>query len=195
MLRSARLTVALAFLAFLFAGSLSAGNASAQMMHFTLNVVVQTEDGADVPAGQVCVSGEVDPICQDIPEGTPSGREFEFDGLADGDHEVTVSAEPYLEAVSQVTLTEDVTTITVTLEFEQVVPTETAAPTEVAIPTEAAAPTATPSTAAGAGTTSLPSTGTGSTETTGSTTALLLVISGLLFGLFSLVLTRRQRTR
>ena len=136
MLRPLRLAIALSLL---LAAALSLNTASAQMMHFTLNVVVQTDDGADVPAGQVCVSGEVNPICQDIPDGTPYGREFSFPDLADGDHEVTVSAEPYLEAVQDVTLTDNETTITITLVTEQTPP--TAAPTEVVAPTEAAAPT------------------------------------------------------
>jgi len=78
-------------LTFVLTAGLSMHQASAQMQHFTLNVVVQTEDGADVPVGQVCVSGEVDNVCQDIPAGTPSGREFAFDGLGDGDHDVTVT--------------------------------------------------------------------------------------------------------
>jgi hypothetical protein len=98
---------------------MAASNASAQMMHFTLNVVIETSDGGNIPAGQVCVSGEVDPICQDIPADTPSGREFSFPGLADGEHDITVNAEPYLEAVDHVTITELETTVTITLEREE----------------------------------------------------------------------------
>lgn len=192
MLRPLRLAIALSLL---IAAGVSLDTASAQMMHFTLNVVIQTDDGADIPAGQVCVSGEVNPICQDIPTGTPYGREFSFPDLADGDHEVTVSAEPYLEAVDEVTLTDNESTITVTLVTEQTPPTEAApsetAPTEVA-PIEAAAPTE----AAGANNTALPNTGTGAAATADSPSALaLLIAAGLVLGLCSLVLTRRRRTR
>lgn len=95
-----------------------ASNASAQMMHFNLDVVVETADGGNIPAGQVCVSGEVGPICIDIPADTPSGRDFYFEGLADGEHSITVNAEPYLEALDTVTLTEIDTTVTITLERE-----------------------------------------------------------------------------
>lgn len=99
--------------------------ASAQMMHFTVYVVIETEDGLPIPAGEVCVSGEVDPICQDIPADTPTGREFEFDGLGPEDHEVTVSAEPYLEALGTASFGDsNDTTITLTLVREVTPPTD-----------------------------------------------------------------------
>jgi hypothetical protein len=146
--------------------SLSLNAASAQMMHFTLNVVVETADGGAIPAGEVCVSGEVDPICQDIPADSPSGKEFSFPGLADGDHDVTVSAEPYLEGVDTVTITENTTTITIVLEME-----DTAPPAE-----------------------ELPNTGSGSTvDTADSTQALMLLTGGMAVAMALLALVQRRR--
>lgn len=155
------------------AGSLSLNQASAQMMHFTLNIVIETEDGSDIPEGQVCVSGEVDPICMDT-GGNPSGREFSFTGLADGPHDVTINAGDYLEIVDTVTLTEDITTVTYTLQKEQTPPT-----------TE---PTAEPTTDV------LPNTGTGATvDSEGSSAVSLLSMSAVLLVMASLVLMLRRR--
>lgn len=113
-------TLRIAVIAMLaLAAGMVASNTSAQMMHYTLNVVVETEDGANIPAGQVCVSGEVDPICIDIPDGTPSGREFAFSDLALGQHDITVNAEPYLEAVDSVDFSEDQQVVTITLQHEE----------------------------------------------------------------------------
>ncbi|MGI8485692.1 MAG: hypothetical protein ACR2OU_15700 [Thermomicrobiales bacterium] len=164
---------------FAIVGGMSVQAVSAQMMHFTLNVVVQTEDGAELPGGQVCVSGEVNPICQDI-GGNPSGREFSFPGLADGDHDITVSgADPYLDIADHVTLTEDTTTVTETLQLEQAVPTAvaTAAPDAPVTP-------------------SLPNTGAGATTgTSGSNApAMLMVISILaIVGFAGSVMQLRKR--
>ncbi len=134
----------------------------------TLNVVIETEDGSEIPDGEVCVSGEVDPICQ-ATGGNPSGREFSFSGLADGDHEVTVNAGDYLEIVDTVTLTENETTITLTLEMEQTTPPAT----------------------------DLPDTGTGSTLENDSTrNGILLVLTGVLFlGSLSLAVAQRRSGR
>ena len=150
------------------AASLSLNAASAQMMHFTLNVVIETEDGSEIPAGEVCVSGEVDPICQDV-GGNPSGREFSFPGLADGDHEVTVNAGDYLEIVDTVTLTGNETTITLTLQMEQTAPPAS----------------------------DLPDTGTGSTLTTNANPngTMLLLIGGLFIGTLTLALAQRRLGR
>jgi hypothetical protein len=145
--------------------ALSLNAASAQMMHFTLNVVVETADGGAIPAGEVCVSGEVNPICQDIPADSPSGKEFSFPGLADGEHEVTVSAEPYLEAVDNPVLTENTTTITITLQKE-----DTAPPAD-----------------------ELPDTGAGTTVETAGNQALMLVTGGLALGMLSLAVAWRRR--
>ncbi|MDQ3657245.1 MAG: PEGA domain-containing protein [Chloroflexota bacterium] len=147
------------------AASLSLNAASAQMMHFTLNVVIETEDGSEIPAGEVCVSGEVDPICQDT-GGNPSGREFSFTGLADGDHEVTVNAGDYLEIVDTVTLTENETTITLTLEMEQTAPPAS----------------------------ELPDTGSGPVAEASATSSTLLIAGGfaLILAAFGLVLHRRE---
>lgn len=151
------------------AGSLSLSQASAQMMHFTLNIVIETEDGSDIPDGEVCVSGEVDPICMET-GGNPSGREFSFTGLADGPHDVTINAGDYLEIVDTVTLTENTTTVTYTLEKEQTPPT--------------AEPTADV----------LPNTGSGAAVATASSSAaLLLATSGLLLGIASVVVMLRRR--
>lgn len=150
--------------------SLSVTSASAQMQHFTLNVVIETADGGTIPGGQVCVSGEVEPICQDIPAGTPSGREFAFADLADGDHEITIGgADPYLDIIDNVTISEIDTTVTEVLQLEQVVPTP--------VP-------------------DLPNTGVGSSAAAGSssTTVLLLAASGAL-GLLSLSVMQLRRRR
>ncbi|MGN6030777.1 MAG: hypothetical protein ACTHQE_03855 [Thermomicrobiales bacterium] len=149
------LRVAIVAMLALVAG-MAASNASAQMMHYTLNVVVETEDGSAIPAGQVCVSGEVDPICQDIPDGTPSGREFAFPDLALGQHDVTVNADPYLEAVDTVDFSEDQQVVTLTLQME-VTPGET--------------PTAVPA---------LPDTGAGITASHDGGSISFLLVTGLL---------------
>lgn len=151
--------------------SLSVSQTSAQMMHFTLNIVIETEDGSDIPEGQVCVSGEVDPICIDT-GGNPSGREFSFTGLADGPHDVTINAGDYLEIVDTVTLTEDTTTVTYTLQMEQI-PTTPEPTTEV-----------------------LPNTGVGTTSNVAeqSTAALLLAAASIVLGLASVSLMLRRRS-
>lgn len=150
-------TIRIAIVAMLaLAAGMVAANASAQMMHYTLNVVVETADGGNIPAGQVCVSGEVDPICIDIPDGTPSGREFSFPDLGSGSHDVTVNAEPYLEGVTSVDLTEDQQVVTITLQMEET-PGET--------PTPAPA---------------LPDTGAGTTASHDDGSSSFLLITGLL---------------
>ncbi|MGC4105802.1 MAG: hypothetical protein QM753_05500 [Thermomicrobiales bacterium] len=153
--------------------SMVAANASAQMMHYTLNVVVETEDGSNIPAGQVCVSGEVDPICIDIPDGTPSGREFAFSDLALGQTEVTVNADPYLEAVSNVDFSEDQQVVTIVLQMEET-PGATVTPAPV-----------------------LPNTGTGNVSHDGGSSSFLAIV-GLLgaagtFAVASSALRRKQR--
>lgn len=97
--------------------------ASAQMMHFELDITIETEDGSPIPAGTVCVSGEVDDICQDIPADTPSGRDFLFTGLADGEHTITVNAGDYLEAVDYANAADPATEVTIVLYMEET-PTE-----------------------------------------------------------------------
>ncbi|HYJ13496.1 MAG TPA: hypothetical protein VEW66_07890 [Thermomicrobiales bacterium] len=101
----------------------SVQSASAQMMHFELDITIETEDGSPIPAGTVCVSGEVDPICQDIPADTPSGRDFLFTGLADGEHTITVNAGDYLEAVDYADAANPATEVTIVLYMEET-PTE-----------------------------------------------------------------------
>jgi hypothetical protein len=153
------------------ATALSLNAASAQMMHFTLNISIFTEDGAELPEGQVCVSGEVDPICQDV-GGNPSGREFSFPGLADGPHDVTINAGDYLEIVDTVTLTEDTTNVEYTLEHEQTPPDNgDDTPAEV-----------------------LPETGTGAMASTGgSSSALLLGVGSLVFAMLAFAVGQRRR--
>ena len=150
------------------AASLSVNAASSQTLA-TLNVVVETEDGSEIPDGQVCVTGEGDPICQDV-GGNPSGREFSFPDLTAGaDYEVTVNAGDYLEAVDSVTLSEETTTITLTLVMEQ-----TAPPADDV----------------------LPDTGSGSTANIDANSqALMLITGGLAVGLLSLSLLQRRRER
>lgn len=98
---------------------LSVKPASAQMMHYDLNVTVILTSDELLTGGQVCVSGEVDDICQDIESGTESGQVYSFTGLGGGEHTVTVAGDPYLEAVDYATL-EDVTTdISISLYMEE----------------------------------------------------------------------------
>jgi hypothetical protein len=153
MMKSVRIALVALFALF---GGLSLQAVSAQMMHFNLDITIQTEDGADIPGGQVCVSGEVNPICQDI-GGNPSGRDFFFSGLADGDHTVTISgADPYLDITDTVNLSQDTTSVTYTLQKEQPLP-----------PAQTTAP-------------ALPVTGAGTMAgTPGSTTPLLMIVGML----------------
>lgn len=137
MTKSLRMTLAALFA---LLGGLSLQVAAAQMMHFNLDITIQTEDGTDIPGGQVCVSGEVNPICQDI-GGNPSGRDFYFSGLADGDHQVTIrGADPYLDITDTVTLKDVDTSVTYTLQKEQTPP--TAGPTSPSLPNTGAGTTA-----------------------------------------------------
>lgn len=153
MTKSLRVTIVAMFA---LLGGLSLHIASARMMHFTLDITIQTEDGADIPGGQVCVSGEVNPICQDI-GGNPSGRDFFFSGLADGQHMVTITgADPYLDISDTVNLTQNDTAVTYTLQKEQTPP--TVAPTTAALPV----------------------TGTGTAATTGGISTPLLIFIALL---------------
>ena len=94
-------------------------SASAQMMHYALDITIETEDGSPIPAGTVCVSGEVGEICQDIPADTPSGRDFFFDGLGDEEHTITVNAGDYLEAVDYATAADPATAVTIVLYMEE----------------------------------------------------------------------------
>lgn len=116
MLRTLRL-VSITLFALLAASSFQA--ASAQMMHFELDVTVETEDGSPIPAGTVCINsvtgGET---CQDIPDGTPSGRDFLFTGLPDGEHTITVNAGDYLEAIAYGTPADPAAEVTVVLYME-----------------------------------------------------------------------------
>ena len=157
------------------ATALSLNAASAQMMHFNLDITIQTEDGSDIPDGTVCVSNVTGgDTCMDI-GGNPSGRDFYFSGLADGEHSVTINAGDYLEIVDTVTLTEETTSVTYTLQHEQTPPADN-----------------------GSGETpanTLPSTGTGTTAATGAPTALVLATASLLvglLGLLSLAVSRRR---
>lgn len=161
------------------AASLTFNAVSAQMMHFNLDITIETVDGADIPGGQVCVSDVTGgDTCQDI-GGNPSGRDFYFPGLTDGDHSVTISgADPYLDIDDTVTLTEDDTAVSYTLQLEETPPT----------PATDVTPEPTSSGAA-----SLPSTGTG-TGTPASDN--WLIVAGLLamtLAAGSLVVARRQR--
>jgi hypothetical protein len=154
------------------AAALSLNMASAQMMHFNLDITIQTEDGSDIPAGQVCVSsvtgGET---CMDV-GGNPSGRDFFFSGLADGEHTVTINAGNYLEIVDTVTLTEETTSVPYTLQHEVTPPADDGsggAPAEV-----------------------LPATGTGAAVGSEAPMALVLLAGSLLLGLMSLAVSRRR---
>lgn len=82
--------IALAVMA--LAAVFSVQAASAQMMHDVVYIVVETSDGSNLERGEVCISGETEEVCQEIPAGTPSGREFEFDGVADGEHTISAAA-------------------------------------------------------------------------------------------------------
>jgi hypothetical protein len=150
--------------------ALSLSAASAQMMHFNLDITIQTEDGSPIPDGQVCVSNVTGgDTCMDV-GGNPSGRDFYFSGLADGEHTVTINAGDYLEIVDTVTLTEETTSVTYTLQHEQTPPDSGSANT-------------------------LPTTGTGAAVATGTSTALLLATASLLvglLGLLSLAVSRRR---
>lgn len=152
------------------ATALSLNAASAQMMHFTLNITINTEDGSQIPDGQVCVSNATGgDTCQDV-GGNPSGREFSFPGLADGDHSVTINAGDYLEIVDTVNLTEDVTSVSYTLQHEQTPPDTGSTDT-------------------------LPTTGTGPAVASGTPTALLLATASLLVGLLGLLALAVSRRR
>lgn len=93
--------------------------ASAQMMHYELNVTLNLTSTQLLTGGTVCVSGEVDDICQDIAPGSGPNPGYTFTGLGGGDHTVTVNGDPYLEAVTYVTLIDDVTNITIDLQMEE----------------------------------------------------------------------------
>ncbi len=154
------------------ASALSLNAASAQMMHFNLDITIQTEDGSDLPDGTVCIDsvtgGET---CMDI-GGNPSGRDFFFSGLPDGPHTVTINAGDYLEIVDEVDLVDETTSVTYTLQHEQTPPSDNGsggAPADV-----------------------LPSTGTGTAVASGTPMALLLLAGSLLLGLLSLAASRRR---
>jgi hypothetical protein len=98
---------------------LSVQSASAQMMHFALDITVETADGSPIPAGTICVTGEVGDICQDIPAGTPNGRDFYFDGLGDEEHTITVNAGDYLEAIDYANAADPATAVTIVLYMEE----------------------------------------------------------------------------
>lgn len=108
---------ALALLGTLLA--ITAMPASAQMMHYNLDVLVVLNADEVMTGGTVCVSGEVDDICQDIAQGTGSGEIYSFTGLGSGDHTVTVNGDPYLEAVDYATLEDETTEITINLYMEE----------------------------------------------------------------------------
>lgn len=98
---------------------LAGSNASAQMMHYDLTVQISLNGSSPLHQGQVCVTGEVEPICQDIKPGTQVGTDYTFTGLAGGEHDVTVSGvDPYLDAVAHVDLTETSTVVGIELEME-----------------------------------------------------------------------------
>jgi hypothetical protein len=109
--------VTIAIFALLAVSSLQA--ASAQMMHYALDITIETEDGSPIPAGTVCVTGEVSDICQDIPADTPSGRDFYFEGLGDEEHTITVNAGDYLEAVDYANAADPATAVTIVLYMEE----------------------------------------------------------------------------
>ncbi len=105
-------------LALLAALSMQAG--SAQMMHFSLDITIETEDGSAIPAGTVCIDSVTGgQTCQDIPDGTPSGRDFLFTGLPDGEHTITVNAGDYLEAVDYADAGDPATEVTIVLYMEE----------------------------------------------------------------------------
>lgn len=108
---------ALALLTTLLA--VSAMPASAQMMHYNLDVTVILTSDELMTGGTVCVTGEVDNICQNIAPGTGSGATYGFTELGAGDHTVTVSGDPYLEAVDYVTLEDVDTSIEISVYMEE----------------------------------------------------------------------------
>jgi hypothetical protein len=140
---------------------LSVQSASAQTA--TLNVVIQTDDGSEIPAGEVCIRGEGTPLCQEV-GGNPSGREFSFGELQNGvEYNITVNAGDYLEAVASANLTDGTTTVTITLEREQT-------------------PSNLPDTGSGAALAS----------TTMSTTLVVVAGSSLVLAMLGLMLRRRE---
>ena len=114
----------------------SVGAASAKASTFTVNVVVQTEDGAAIAAGQVCVTGPATNVCQDIPAGAPSGREFAFDGFPNGAYDIDVNVDPYLEAVDHAAVADANVTVTFTLQMEHTAQPAEATPVSVGQTTE-----------------------------------------------------------
>lgn len=110
--------VSVVLFALLAASSLQ--GASGQMMHYSLDITVETEDGSPIPAGTVCIDsvtgGET---CQDIPEGTPSGRDFLFTGLPSGEHTIWVNAGDYLEAMDYADAGDPATEVTIVLYMEE----------------------------------------------------------------------------
>lgn len=152
--------------------ALSLNAASAQMMHFNLDITIQTEDGSDIPDGTVCVSNVTGgDTCMDV-GGNPSGRDFYFSGLTDGDHTVTINAGDYLEIVDAVTLTEETTSVTYTLQHEQTPP---------------------GSGSDGPPASAMPATGTGPTAATGTPMALLLAAASLVLATLAVAVAQRRR--
>ncbi len=101
-----RFTRSFALIAVALMAVFSVQAASAQMMHDVVYIVVETADGADIASGEVCISGEVGFDCQDIPAGTPSGREFQFNGIGDGEHKISAAAAGYDNVLETVTVNE-----------------------------------------------------------------------------------------
>lgn len=144
--------------------TMSVHTASAQTA--TLNVVIYTEDGSEIPEGTVSIRGEGTPLSQDV-GGNPSGREFSFGELQNNvAYEITINAGDYLEIVDSVTLGEGETTVEYTLEREVTPPTPS----------------------------NLPDTGSGPATETGAPSSMLLVAGSFALALSALGLMLRRRT-
>ncbi len=156
--------VTIAIFALLATSSFQA--ASAQMMHFSLDITIETEDGSPIPAGTVCINSVTGgDTCQDIPDGTPSGRDFLFPGLPSGEHTITVNAGDYLEAIAYGDAADPAGEVTVVLYMEQTPPTD------------------------------LPNTGAGITSQSGSALAGLMMTGATIVALAAFIVRRPQVDR